>query len=95
MCIYSPLVASLQKQLLNTSPQETEDNKRIQDDQEGYIPPHNESWGGGVKKQKPKEKATQFIKLQIKKKTKQLKSKKIKQLGVSHIATEFITPILA
>lgn len=50
---------------------------------------------GGVKKQKPKEKATQFIKLQIKKKTKQLKSKKIKQLGVSHIATEFITPILA
>lgn len=93
MCIYYPLVASLQHVTTgNASGGQIRGSKIIRRDTSLLI---MKAGVGGVKKEKPKEKATQFIKLQFKKKTKQLKSKKLKQLGVSDIATESTTPVLA
>lgn len=93
MCIYYPLVASLQHVTTgNASGGQIRGPKIIRRDTSLLI---MKAGVGGVKKEKPKEKATQFIKLQLKKKTKQLKSKKLKQLGVSDIATESTTPVLA
>lgn len=90
MCIYYPLVASLQHVTTgNASGGQIRGSKIIRRDTSLLI---MKAGLGGVKKEKPKEKATQFIKL---KKTKQLKSKKLKQLGVSDIATESTTPVLA
>lgn len=66
----------------------------IQDHQEGYITAHNESWGGESQERKAKGKGHPIYQITILKKTKQLKSKKLKQLGVSDIATEFTTPVL-
>lgn len=94
MCIYYPLVASLQHVTTgNASGGQIRGPKIIRRVISLLI---MKAGVGGVKKEKPKEKATQFIKLQFKrKKTKQLKSKKLKQLGVSDIATESTTPVLA
>lgn len=92
MCIYYPLVASLQHVTTgNASGGQIRGSKIIRRDTSLLI---MKAGVGGVKKEKPKEKATRFIKLQLKK-TKQLKSKKLKQLGVSDIATESTTPVLA